>query len=365
MRSRRSFLINNGLSHGLCNYDCGLCSVNDPSYDGPRELQSAEVTEALLGRVREAAEEGVWVRHVGYSGHGEPTLHPEFTDRVDMLGELVRSWRSVNPPPVVGVVTNGSRLLENGILDAFSRNPVGLTLSLPTVDPQAYGKVMVKDPAQGPELLARVLEALDHAFELQARGHLAWLLFHISPPDPEVIRPHLPATLDALTRRAAARGVREIRVTLFITVANRSGKIRGGSNRADSFRDLRKRFHGQLLNGVLVKLEMSLDVMYPSMTHLADMLWAFDYPCLWNGNFVITANGSSVCCNDQSRRHPMGNVLTHSLREMIEEKEAFAGSPSLCGGCNQKPHQLTGSALARLYATASSVRMRWRRFRLD
>jgi wyosine [tRNA(Phe)-imidazoG37] synthetase (radical SAM superfamily) len=129
MKTRRAISINNSLVHGICNYSCRLCSINTAGYDGPTEFQSYTVTRTLIQRVIESAESGIHIRYIANSGDGEPTLHPEFTERIRMFGDILREWNSsAVPPPEVSVVTNGSRLNSPGIMDTFLENRISLII---------------------------------------------------------------------------------------------------------------------------------------------------------------------------------------------------------------------------------------------
>ena len=88
MKTRRPISINNSLAHGICNYSCRLCSVNKKNYRGPKAFQPRAVTEALIHRIEETAAAGIHVRYVANAGDGEPTLHPEFHERMAMFGAM-------------------------------------------------------------------------------------------------------------------------------------------------------------------------------------------------------------------------------------------------------------------------------------
>jgi mRNA-degrading endonuclease RelE of RelBE toxin-antitoxin system len=141
LRTRRPISINNSLVHGICNYSCKLCGVNKPHFRGPKGFQSRQVTKGLLQRVKEAARAGIQVRYIANAGDGEPTLHPEFKEQMAMFGDLIRNWDVIGmEPPEVSVVTNGARLLEPGVLETFTANPLTLIISFPTPDPEGYGE---------------------------------------------------------------------------------------------------------------------------------------------------------------------------------------------------------------------------------
>jgi hypothetical protein len=356
MRTHRPLSINNSLVHGICNYSCRLCAVNKASYCGPKAFQPRAVTERLIERVKAAATEGVHVRYIANAGDGEPTLHPEFCARMAMFGRMLREWSAPVPAPEVSVVTNGARLLLPGILETIAENRLTLIVSFPTCQPEAYGQVMVGDGSRGAGLLEKVVPGIEAAMKLAAEGRLARLYFHLSPPEREVVRRDFAATVDFLTSRARAAGLGEIELVMFPATANRSGLIRNRIAGTDMFRDLFRNHDGAAVNGVTVRLKLVLKRFFEGLGEIADLVRAFRFPCLWNANLFIAAGGESICCNDQAVRNPLGNVLTHSIAELVAEKEAYLPG-GVCAGCDQRPERMTGSVAACAFALAARARL--------
>jgi hypothetical protein len=358
MRTRRPLAINNSLCHGICNYNCRLCGVNKPGYRGPREFQPREVTETLVRRVLEAAEAGIWVRYIANAGDGEPTLHPGFAARMDAFGEMLRGWSAAAsvPPPEVSVVTNGSRLLAPGVLEAVELNRLTLIVSFPTPDADHYGRIMAGRAELGTSLMERVVPGLEAAMAAAAAGRLARLCFHVSPPEREIIRADFPDTLEFLTARAARAGLEEIALVMFPATSNRSGLVRSRARGTDSYRDLFARYHGRSVNGVRVRMTPVQKRFFANAGEVLDLLRCFRFPCIWNANLFIAAGGESTCCNDQAVRRPLGNVLTSSIAELMAAKEQ-AGPGVTCAACNQRPETMRGSAAARIFSVAARMRI--------
>ncbi len=357
MKTHRAISINNSLVHGICNYSCRLCSINTASYDGPREFQSYTVTKTLIQRVLQSAESGIYVRYIANSGDGEPTLHPEFNERISMFGEMLSEWNvSAVPPPEVSVVTNGSRLNIPSIMDTFLENGISLIISLPTIVPESYGLIMTGERNRGEALLSRILPGVGKAMEHRAKEQLSKLYFHISPPETEIIRNDFPETIDYLTRLARGNGLGEIELVLFPATSNRSGLIRSRVVTVDMYRDLFKRYNGHAVNGVNIRMKLVLKRFFSSIGEIADLVRSFRFPCLWNANFFIAADGSSICCNDQSARNPLGNILSESIDTLMQYKEQYMPG-QVCAGCNQSPQRLKGSAEAVLFSFIARFRM--------
>lgn len=116
----------------LCNFDCVYCEVDRrvPGNSAPldvalvaRELESTLTlirTGALLQqpRYRDLPSELARLRHVAFSGDGEPTLSSQFLD----IAESVIHLRARGRVPFFKVVliTNASRLGEQGARDALA-----------------------------------------------------------------------------------------------------------------------------------------------------------------------------------------------------------------------------------------------------
>ncbi len=357
MNSRRPLSINNSLVHGICNYHCRLCGIKKPDYSGPREFQSLSVTRKLIDRIQEAVQQGIHIRYLANAGDGEPTIHPEFNDRMTLFGEMIRSWRAPSiPPPEVSVVTNGSLLVENSILETITGNGLTLIISLPTLNPTSYGLVMVNDDTKGQSLLDAVLPGVEQAMAERAAGRLRQLFFHISPPEVDLIRADFSRTIDGLTHLARKNGMQEINLILFPTTSNRTGLVTGSAPRIDMYRDLFRRYNNTAFNQVTVRMKLVLHRFFPSFLEIVNLLYHFSFPCLWNGNFFITPDGSSICCNDQSIQTIQGNILHDSIATLMAAKEQFMPGAS-CRNCNQSPQHLRGSPEARMYSLLARLRI--------
>ncbi len=356
MRTRRPISINNSLAHGICNYSCRICSVNKPEYCGPKSFQPKEITESLIGRIREAAAAGVPVRYVANAGDGEPTLHPDFVERMGMFGRMLKEWNAPVAPPEVSVVTNGSRLTRPRILNAIADNGLSLIVSFPTPDPEAYGTVMVGEPLRGQKLLDQALPGIEAAMEKAAKGELSKLYFHVSPPEREIVRRDFDKTIAFLTERAKACGLSSIEMIMFPATSNRSGSVLNRLHGTDMYRDLFRRYNGREQNGVRIRMKLVLDRFLKGFKEISDLVRAFRFPCLWNANLFIAADGFSICCNDQSVRNPMGNIAEHSIDQLMVAKENYWPKRT-CIGCDQRPELTCGTPVAFLFGQAAKIRM--------
>ncbi len=359
MRTKRPISINNSLSHGICNYNCKLCGVNKPSYKGPKEFQPEDVTRKLIARIEDAGRSGLRVRYIANAGDGEPTLHPDFGKRMDMFGRMVKNWNIDGmPAPEVSVVTNGGNLHKKEILDVFARNPLTLIVSFPTCDSKAYGELMMCNAHRGEALMKKAVSGLELAMKLHGQGKIDDLYIHVSPPEREVVRRDFVKTMDFLTERAAAAGIKKLKLVLFPATSNRSGLIKNKIKGCDMYRDMFRKHHGSIVNGVKIEMTLSFKRFFPRFTEFIDLLRSFNYPCTWNSQLFVTAAGDSICCNDQAVRNPMGNVLTSSLMDIFEMKEDYLPG-RVCAGCDQAPKYMNGSFLSVLFGKLACAKLAW------
>ncbi len=347
MRSKRPLSINNCLVHGICNYNCKLCSVNKPTYKGPKNYQTLEATQMLVERIEEAAKQGIYIRHCGHSGAGEPTLHPGFSKHIGLFGKMIEQWSYSIPPPNISLVTNAFLLHRNDIMQTIIDNSIIPTISLPTINPKEYGELMVGNAEKGDALLESVFEGVEKCFKEQGAGRLKDLYFHCSPPQRDIVRNGISAMLDHLTKTAKKHRVGKIKVIIFPATSNRSGAIKKQYKTIDMFKDIYKKYNKKKINTVQVELMYSYKMFYKSIMEIVDVFRSFKYPCLWNASFFISSSGASLCVNDQAHSYDFGDIFSHSFKELMERKESYEPD-FLCKPCNQKPTDLKGSLLLSL-----------------
>jgi len=339
VKTKRPISINNSLVHGICNCNCLTCGVNKPSYKGPKTYQSGEVTEKIIDRIKEAALEGVHIRYIANSGDGEPTLHPEFAQRMEMFGNLLRYWNAPVPRPEISVVSNGLNLLNEGVLEAVVKNGISLKVSFPTANPEHYGEIMMMNKNVGDKLMVQIQKSLERVMCLTAEGKLTSLDIHISPPYHKYIKADFENTLYFLTTLARDNGLKDLHLMLFPALSNRAGVVRNLFTKVEWYRDFQKTYSRSLLNGVRLHFNSLLNRFFYNYSEATELFSTFNYPCLWYGNIFLTPFGDSCCCNDQNVCEPNGNVLQHSIKTIMEMKETKE-STQLCLSCNQRPDKL-------------------------
>jgi wyosine [tRNA(Phe)-imidazoG37] synthetase (radical SAM superfamily) len=112
----------------VCNFDCLYCQCGWT----PRRMAlnsfaevpfpSLEQIEREVGsRFEELGSEAIQPETIVFSGNGEPTLHPAFPQ----AARLVTRYRDEYLPGVrIGILTNGTRAREAGILEAIAKMDV-------------------------------------------------------------------------------------------------------------------------------------------------------------------------------------------------------------------------------------------------
>ena len=110
----------------LCNFDCVYCECGwnkDGAVEGRRFPDLHEVKQALEAKIRKAAEEGVPVDSITFSGNGEPTMHPDFAKIIDAT---LRLRDEFFPQAKVSVLSNATLLGRDDVREALMRvdNPI-------------------------------------------------------------------------------------------------------------------------------------------------------------------------------------------------------------------------------------------------
>lgn len=341
MKTKRPISINNSLVHGICNCNCITCGVNKSTYNGPKEYQPETITMKIIDRVEEAALSGIYINNIDNSGDGEPTLHPRFTERMDMFGELKNHWKLKKiKAPKISVVTNGLNLNKPGIIESIIKNRINLKISFPTNNYKHYNEIMFSNPELTKEKFTTVVNNIGIVMNYVKQGKIPDLEFHISPPFLKYVKSDFPQTIEFLRNKAREAGLRKIRLAMFPAPTNRTGLVTKKWDGIEFYKSLFKENHGRKIEGVIIDMFLSYKHFYPHFDSFLDVLRAYMYPCLWYGaNMFITSTGESICCNDQAILDPQGNIMDYTIEQLVEFKEKKR--PFLaCAKCNQTPEHM-------------------------
>jgi len=112
--------------HGKwCNFDCLYCECGF-NKDGmqDKEIPGKEIVlDALKTKIIELAKVNTVVDSITFSGNGEPTMHPDFPEILEVTLLLRNKFM---PSAKVSVLTNGSRLGNKAVANALLKadNPI-------------------------------------------------------------------------------------------------------------------------------------------------------------------------------------------------------------------------------------------------
>lgn len=258
------------------------------------------------------------VFRVVVAGYGEPTTHPRFFEFVDDIRRH---------PVRFDMVSNG-HLLDADKLRHLDGAVQLLMVSFSSIDPSVYRRVHVNLDQ------ARVMANIRAAQTLLRRTRLAISL----TPMAECL-PSLPATVGWLR----AQGIRTL--TMSPTLYNRAGSLEADAPAPRTLRETMRRHDLR---------SQELDFV-PGVGDLLRQWLANRFRCIpRNVDVFVSAAGDYLYCyNDIGHRHPIGHVTTHSLDEVLSQRERMAPVPGLCDGCNVRRRYgatevlKAGAALAR------------------
>ena len=116
----------------LCNFDCIYCEIgwNRDGRDDKKLPSASDLRKALENKLSRCREEGVGIDSITFSGDGEPTLNPDFSEIIDITLELRDKYY---PKALVSVLTNATRLSREPVFEALRKvdNPI-LKLDAPS-----------------------------------------------------------------------------------------------------------------------------------------------------------------------------------------------------------------------------------------
>lgn len=104
----------------ICSFDCIYCECGwNPENKANSGIPSKDAFEMTLEkRLQELAGTSDEPDSITFSGNGEPTLHPDFTEIIDIT---IRLRDRYIPKAKISVLTNGTMLHKNDVFCAISR----------------------------------------------------------------------------------------------------------------------------------------------------------------------------------------------------------------------------------------------------
>lgn len=139
----------------LCNFDCVYCECGwNKDGAGDKTFPTlADVKAALEERIPALAAEGKPVDSITFSGNGEPTMHPDFPEVIDITLRLRDRYF---PEAKVSVLSNATLVGRKAVADALMRvdNPI---LKIDASSDELVGKI---NKPVGTYDLRNIVEAL-------------------------------------------------------------------------------------------------------------------------------------------------------------------------------------------------------------
>lgn len=106
------------LNRKLCTFDCVYCQYgqNPPAAQKNLFPDAHRVTAEWDDQIKSCCLRDIWPLHTTFSGNGEPTMHPDFSD---VARELI-AWRNTHVPGMkLALLSNGYRLHDPGIRETI------------------------------------------------------------------------------------------------------------------------------------------------------------------------------------------------------------------------------------------------------
>lgn len=104
----------------ICSFDCLYCEAgfNSQGHGDGRLPEPRRLEEDLRTRLAEMKSKGEPLDVITFSGNGEPTLHPQFPEIVDIVNSLRDEFY---PNAKVSVLSNSTRIFDPAVAEALKR----------------------------------------------------------------------------------------------------------------------------------------------------------------------------------------------------------------------------------------------------
>lgn len=289
----------------LCNARCAMC----PREAIPRlGVMPLPILARLLDHVEAARGR---VHFLSLCGFGEAVISPNFHDALALLRQ-----RKPRLGAKLTLVTNGRGLNETR-LNALDGVIDELKISFSSLDPGVYARLHCGLDFQ--ETLARITLACRTLRQTSLTMHLT--------PSP-LILPGLARTV----RHWRAQGIG--RFVLLPIAFNRAGRLDAP--------DLHAQWRWLWLQRWRLGITGLDRVMVQSLAHALALRRANAFGCFGrNCTLAVNHRGQYLYCfNDIASSHPIGEVESLSIDEVLARRDAMGPSDALCRGCNYAPKRV-------------------------
>ncbi len=139
----------------LCNFDCIYCECGW-NRDGRSEGRFPDLEtyrQALSWKLQKAHAEGTLIDSITFSGNGEPTLHPQFPEIIDITIDLRDRYY---PEAKISVLSNATRVNDYAVREALMKvdNPIM------KIDASTDGRIALINQPSGHYRLSEIVEGL-------------------------------------------------------------------------------------------------------------------------------------------------------------------------------------------------------------
>lgn len=140
----------------VCTFDCVYCEAGyNAQGTGTTGLPTTErVRRDLEAKLREMKEKGEKLDVITFSGNGEPTLHPQFPEVVDIVNELRDKYF---PDARTSVLTNSTRIFNPEVAAALRLVDNNILKLDSAIEPTMR---LIDNPTQKEFTTPRLIEAL-------------------------------------------------------------------------------------------------------------------------------------------------------------------------------------------------------------
>jgi MoaA/NifB/PqqE/SkfB family radical SAM enzyme len=274
-----------------CNASCSMCPRSQIKH-------TENMTKACFKKVLERLNPDEVFRVV-LAGYGEPTIHPQYDEFIDMLREH---------PVRFDLVSNGHAMdidklqKMDGAIDL-------LIVSFSSIVKEIYNQVHVRLNQK------QVMENIITARDVLKKTQLAISL----TPTTECLKT-LPETIEWFHEQGINR------LTMSPSLYNRAGSLQEEQEASKYLRSLIKKYG-------LRSQELEF---IPSLWDNVKQIYYNKYNCIpRNVVMPIASNGDyQYCFNDMGRDHDLGNVQDMSLYEALRLREKTGPDPEICKNCN-------------------------------
>jgi wyosine [tRNA(Phe)-imidazoG37] synthetase (radical SAM superfamily) len=134
------------LSYKFCSFNCVYCQYGWTaihSLDTTGRLEDFPTPKAFSKALETALQEATIIDNITFSGNGEPTLHPQFEELVDIAEELKEKYR---PQTRIGILSNASTVSDDNVSRALAKLDFRV-MKLDAGDLGTFGRI--NRPCQG------------------------------------------------------------------------------------------------------------------------------------------------------------------------------------------------------------------------